>query len=87
MADRHPLGRRCGDPRVLAVVLLLMPYALMRHAAAQLAERHTPEPYGPRNPQCPAVDATGLDCAGPAGHPDGSDHANVNGTWSSGGGL
>lgn len=38
--------------------------------------------YSPEYPQCPAVDAGGLECAGPAGHPDGSNHhANVNGTW------
>lgn len=37
--------------------------------------------YGPGNPQCPAQDPNGLDCAGPVGHPDGGDHANVNGTW------
>jgi hypothetical protein len=28
---RHPLGRRCGDPRSLALVLLLMPYAMVRY--------------------------------------------------------
>lgn len=44
-----------------------------------------PRPYQPSNPQCPAHDSSGLDCAGPSGHPDGSDHANINGAWSSGG--
>lgn len=29
---RHPLGRRCGDPKVLLLVLLMMPYALLRYA-------------------------------------------------------
>lgn len=29
---RHPLGRRCGDPRILLGVLVLMPYALARYA-------------------------------------------------------
>lgn len=35
MADkhgRHPLGRRCGDPRILLGALLLMPYAIVRYA-------------------------------------------------------
>jgi hypothetical protein len=32
MSPRHPLGRRCGDPRVLVFALLLMPYALIRYA-------------------------------------------------------
>ena len=45
-----------------------------------------PRLYGPGNSQCSALDADGLDCAGPAGHPDGSDHANLNGTWPVGGG-
>lgn len=44
-----------------------------------------PKPYGPGNPQCSAIDAAGLHCAGPAGHPDGSDHANINSTWPEGG--
>lgn len=55
------------------------------HATCQPGYWATKSPalyYGPGNPQCPAVDAAGLDCAGPAGHPDGSDHANTNGTWS-----
>lgn len=43
------------------------------------------KPYGPDNPQCTAKDETGLDCAGPASHPDGSNHANLKGTWPSGG--
>lgn len=34
MPDRHPLGRRCGDPRVLLTVAALMPYALIRHGLA-----------------------------------------------------
>jgi hypothetical protein len=29
---RHPLGRKCGDPRRLLFVLVLMPYALTRYA-------------------------------------------------------
>jgi hypothetical protein len=48
---------------------------------ASTATRPYPPVYGPANPQCFAQDATGLNCAGPAGHPGGSDHANVNGTW------
>lgn len=28
---RHPLGRRCGDPRLLIVALLMMPYAMVRY--------------------------------------------------------
>lgn len=39
MADRHPLGRRCGDPRVLLAVAVLMPYALARHGWATWRER------------------------------------------------
>jgi hypothetical protein len=39
MPDRHPLGRSCRDPLTLLTVVLLMPYAMARHAAAQLAER------------------------------------------------
>lgn len=42
-------------------------------------ELSAPEPYGPRNPQCPAEDPAGLDCSGPAGHH--GDHANINGPW------
>lgn len=51
------------------------------------ADRWTPaiSSYGPGNPQCSARDAAGQYCAGPAGHPDGSDHANLNGTWPAGG--
>lgn len=37
--------------------------------------------YGPGNPQCTARDEEGDYCHGPAGHPDGIDHANQNGTW------
>jgi hypothetical protein len=44
-----------------------------------------PKPYGPNNPQCSAEDSAGRDCAGPEGHLDGSDHSNVNGTWTTGG--
>lgn len=29
---RHPLGRRCGDKYTLALVALMMPYALVRYA-------------------------------------------------------
>jgi hypothetical protein len=28
---RHPLGRRCGQKRMLLAALLLMPYALVRY--------------------------------------------------------
>lgn len=56
--------------------------ARIRAAEELLQRAAAPKPYGPDNPQCAAEDATGLDCAGPAGHPDGSDHANLNGTWS-----
>ena len=39
MPDRHPLGRTCRDPLVLAAVVLLMPYALARHGWATWRER------------------------------------------------
>ncbi|MFC7276263.1 hypothetical protein ACFQS1_19900 [Paractinoplanes rhizophilus] len=36
---RHPLGRRCGDPRILLGVLLLMPYAMARYGIDSWRER------------------------------------------------
>ena len=56
-----------GWPKLLAL-------AVDRQRAATALQ-----PYGPGNAQCSAEDATGLGCAGPVGHPDGSDHANING--------
>lgn len=40
-----------------------------------------PSFYGPGNPQCDATDVEGRDCVGPRWHPDGSDHANLYGSW------
>lgn len=36
---RHPLGRRCGDPRTLGLVLLLMPWAMLRYSLDVLRGR------------------------------------------------
>jgi len=37
VADRHPLGRSCR--KALPLVILLMPYALVRHGIACWAQR------------------------------------------------
>jgi hypothetical protein len=37
--------------------------------------------YGPGNPQCAERDEDGRHCGGPAGHDDGTDHANQYGSW------
>lgn len=36
---RHPLGRRCGDPRILLTAILLMPYAMVRYGIDSRRER------------------------------------------------
>jgi len=51
--DRHPLGRTCGDPRVLLAVAFLMPVALVRYALdVRRARPHKPRPPSkpPRKP-------------------------------------
>jgi hypothetical protein len=88
-ASGNSLGRKADD---LAAELLGITeqeagdlfYSSNDDVEDRIAEIFGPRPatfYGPDNPQCPEQDPDGLDCAGPIGHPEGGDHANVNGTW------
>jgi hypothetical protein len=54
--ERHPQGRRCGDPKLLMLAVLLLPYALLRMAAdGARGQRFTDE--GWRIDSCRSCDA------------------------------